>query len=51
MRSVKTDNTVGLEVRDKAGSEDRDEMREHYRNRINPEVKRSCSDVSNSGPP
>ena len=39
MRSVKTDNIVGLELRDKAGSEAGDEMREHYRNRINPEVK------------
>lgn len=30
MRSVKTDNTVGLELRDKAGSENWDEMGEHY---------------------
>lgn len=35
---AKTDNTVGLELRGKAGSEDWDEMGEHGRNRINPDM-------------
>ena len=35
---AKADNTVGLELRDKAGSEDWGEMGEHCRNRINPDT-------------